>query len=307
VIREPARVRLELESHPENVALVRAALTGVVEAADLGEEFAADLKTAVSEACNNVALHAYDESGPMFVEIAVAHDGISVIVGDRGKGIKRIDSAEDRMGLGLAVISALADKAEFASPGGGGTEVRMWFSLQTLIPAPSTPTAELEAELAVEQMRSTAELSGDLVAWLSPVELSRFVLGRVFRTLAATSHFSITGVQELQAVNDAVAGYAELAADGTLGISISSSSRKLVMTGGPFSREYVADEQRLDAGEESQLQNRRRALARVVDEFNSERLNGAELLHFVLVDSRRDAAVEPDFGDNDDPKPGERG
>jgi serine/threonine-protein kinase RsbW len=288
VIREPARVRLELESHPENVALVRAALTGVVEAAELGEEFSADLKTAVSEACNNVALHAYDQSGPMFVEIAVVHDGISVIVGDRGRGIKRLAADEDRMGLGLAVISALADRAEFASPGGGGTEVRMWFSRETAIPAPSSPTAELEAELAVEQMRSTADLTGDVVAWLSPVEVARFVLGRVFRTLAATSHFSITRVQDLQAVNDAVAGYAELAADGTLGVAISSSSRRLVMTGGPFSVEYVADGQPLDPGLEAQLEDRRQTLADVVDEFNSERLNGKELLHLVLVDGNRE-------------------
>jgi serine/threonine-protein kinase RsbW len=105
VTEERARVRFQLESHPENVALVRSALSSLGEALALSEELVSDLKTAISEACNNVALHAYGtSSGPMIVEIDATDVGVSVRVVDHGTGITRISGGEDRMGLGLAVI-----------------------------------------------------------------------------------------------------------------------------------------------------------------------------------------------------------
>jgi len=70
VIEQRARVRLELESQAENVALVRSALSALVDAAGLSDELVTDLKTAISEACNNVVLHAYpDAPGPMVVTV----------------------------------------------------------------------------------------------------------------------------------------------------------------------------------------------------------------------------------------------
>lgn len=292
MIREPARVRLELESHPENVALVRAVLSGLGEAAQFSAAFLADLKTAVSEACNNSALHAYDTSGPMVVEVAVTHDGVEVNVRDFGRGIRRVIASERRMGLGLAVISALADRAEFSTPDGGGTEVRMWFAQETNTSVyPASMTDAAEAVLATEEAQLDGSLNGDVVAWLSPVALARYVFGPVVRMLAATSHFSVTRVLDLQSVNDAVAEYAELAADGGVGVAISSSSRRLVITGGPFRPllargDFLTDD---GVGATDPLDARRRVLAGVVDELSVEQVDDRELLRLVLVDASREA------------------
>ena len=53
------RLRLELASVPESVTLVRSVIRTVARAAGLDRELVDDLRTAVSEACNNVVLHAY--------------------------------------------------------------------------------------------------------------------------------------------------------------------------------------------------------------------------------------------------------
>jgi len=151
VIDEPARVRLELESRPESVTLVRSLLSAFAEALELGGELLDDLKTAVSEACNNVVLHAYGDGqvGPMTVSIEWTGSGLDVLVQDRGDGIRQIASSDDRMGVGLAVISALADRAGFESRHGGGTEVRMSFDRGdhgiTTQYGPHTPVAETPA------------------------------------------------------------------------------------------------------------------------------------------------------------------
>ena len=57
-----AAVSLRLPARPENVAVVRQALTGLGDAFDLDADLLGDIKTAVTEACNNVVLHAYEET-----------------------------------------------------------------------------------------------------------------------------------------------------------------------------------------------------------------------------------------------------
>ena len=84
-----AAVSLRLPARPENVAVVRQALTGLGDAYDLDPELLGDIKTAVTEACNNVVLHAYPDSEGM-VEIEADPDGehTDVIVRDFGAGIQ---------------------------------------------------------------------------------------------------------------------------------------------------------------------------------------------------------------------------
>jgi serine/threonine-protein kinase RsbW len=276
VIQGPVTVRLELESHPENVALVRSALTGIAEAIQLGEELTADLKTAVSEACNNVALHAYDDaaSGPMIVEIDGSRTGISASVIDHGRGLTRIAGGEDRMGLGLAVISALADSSEFRHPEGGGTEVRMWFQtsdVDTTLAHNVGADQRLALSLpAPPQDHVRAE--DEIMAYFSPVTVMRFVLGRMVQSLAAASHFSINKISDLRAANEAIAGYIEESAGGGVSVSLFSSSRRLQMTTGPLPDHDPA--------------GAREALAAVVDTLTSEREN----LSIELLDHSRDPA-----------------
>jgi serine/threonine-protein kinase RsbW len=289
MIQEPAKARLQLKSHPENVALVRATLTGFAEAAELSDELTADLKSAVSEACNNVALHAYDgSSGPMTVEIEGRHDGVGVVVSDRGRGITKISVRDDRMGLGLALIGALADRAEFLTPQGGGTEVHMWFARETAEVQAPADASSLAPLGSLEQ--TSTELTGEIVAWFAPADLLQFILGRIVRSVAASSHFSVSRVSDLRAVNDAIARYAELAADGDVGVAISSSSRRLNMTGGPFTVLGAQDPDRAPPDRTQELEQRKETLAGVVDALRTERVNGHELLHIEVVDTSRDVA-----------------
>jgi serine/threonine-protein kinase RsbW len=242
VIQQPVTVRLDVESLPENVALVRAALSGIAEAVGLGDELTSDLKTALSEACNNVALHAYEGgSGPLIAEIAVTEHGVSVSVRDEGSGLRRISGGEDRMGLGLAVISALASQSEFRRPEGGGTEVRMFFRR-----APSGQAGGVDGEAggvdgalaAHQQARAAAAQASrardEVLISLTPVTAARYVLGRTVQAIAAASHFSITTLADLRAANDAIARYLEEAADGAVNVAIASTAHRLELVAAPL-------------------------------------------------------------------------
>lgn len=282
MIQEPARVRLDLQSSPENVALVRAAVAGFAEALGLSAELTIDLQTSISEACNNTVVHAYmGMHGPLTVELEAVHDSVAVTVSDRGRGITRISMNDDRMGLGLAIISALADRAEFLTPDGGGTEVRMRFDGVTAVNG-------ADQRQAVHD-EVTDALSGDVIVWLSPVGVTRFVLGRILRAVAADAYFSVTRLGHLRAVNDAIAEYAELAADDSVGVAISSSRRRLSMTGGPFLTAFDGHDGSPTASERARrIRDRKRALDATVDTITSEGLNHQELLHMVVADASRE-------------------
>src|ERR1700758_3031307 len=83
------RVRLELTSRPEAARLVRSMSSAAGEALGFNPELLNDVNTAVTEACNNVIVHAYeDEPGPMWVELSASLDGVEVCVRDYGRGIQ---------------------------------------------------------------------------------------------------------------------------------------------------------------------------------------------------------------------------
>lgn len=265
--------------------MVRAALSGVAEAGDFDEELATDLKTAVSEACNNVVIHAYEgRLGPMRVLVNNFEDRVDVIVRDDGTGIRRLSSTADHMGLGLALISALADQAEFRSPPDGGTEVRMRFRRSEAGGEASFPTDQEWPE------RPAAFAEEDVVMWCEPVPLVRHLIGRVARAAAAGSHFTMTGASDLYAINDAMAGFAEVAADGHLVVGISSSPHRLTLDAGPI----VALEPS-DASSDTlasprvtgEVETRRAALAELVDELSLEPLEDGGLLRLLVLDRGR--------------------
>jgi serine/threonine-protein kinase RsbW len=275
-----ARVRFELESRPENVALVRTGLAALDDVFSLGELLLTDLKTAVSEACNNVVVHAYpDGLGPMLVLIECGPDVIEVAIRDYGAGIRKLAASEDRMGLGLGVMSALADRVEFRTPRGGGTEVKMCFRRSDEAPFGSFRDSDDE-ELPLA-------LSGDAVIWFQPVSLMGPVLGRIFRAVAATSQFTIERFADLYAVTDALAAYAEYAsASETIGIAITGAPRRLELVGGPFTG--GSDPQRDPFQEEAdELASRRDALSELVDGLTVNDLGDQATLQLVLVDETR--------------------
>jgi serine/threonine-protein kinase RsbW len=278
VNQDSATVCLELESRPECVTLVRSALSGLGERLELDPELLDDLKTAISEACNNVVLHAYgDEPGPLVVRLEITSDGVDVVVRDHGSGIKRVAPGEDRMGVGLAVISALADRAEFVTGPEGGTDVRMSFT---------RGGAGLKLADFVLGARSNSErleLPGDIILSLSPVSILAPIFGRLARAVAAGKHFSVDRFSDLYPIADAIAAYAQRAATGDrpLTVSINSENRRLEMALAPFT-----------AGSGSHLQSvpdeepGGSALAGLADRLEIEPWEGAELLRVLVLDRR---------------------
>ena len=79
MMKDCSAVRLELDSRPERVALVRGMLVGLGGLLAWDAVLVDDLKTAVSEACNNVVLHAYGgASGPLVLDLRIGQDGVLV-------------------------------------------------------------------------------------------------------------------------------------------------------------------------------------------------------------------------------------
>jgi anti-sigma regulatory factor (Ser/Thr protein kinase) len=278
VIKDSATVNLELMSRPECVTLVRSALSGLGERLEFEAELLDDLKTAISEACNNVVLHAYDgEPGPLRVTLVVTRDGVDVLVRDHGSGIRRVSSASDRMGVGLAVISALADRAQFDSgPDGGGTDVRMFFS-----------RGGAGLDLPDGLLTNTPQddpipLEGDVVVSLAPVAILGSVFGRITRAIAAGSHFSVDRFSDLYPITDAIAAHAERAGTGgTITCSINSQSRRLELSVAPFVAGSGAEFER-----EAGATRGATPLGGLADEVEVEPLDGSELLQVVVIDHR---------------------
>jgi anti-sigma regulatory factor (Ser/Thr protein kinase) len=275
-MQEPVGLSLQLPSQAENVAVVRAAISGIAAATELDDELCANLKTAVSEACNNVCLHAYPdgETGPMLVRIECLSRGVRVSVRDHGHGITRISSRSDRMGLGLAVINALSDRAEFRNAPGGGTEVRILFSqpILALSGAPQAPgQPEPDSVSGEEEERDAAWLEGPVRLWCNTAELQRHVLARMLTFIAASAHFSVTSVDDLAAANDAIADHVERGAEGWIGAGITSSPRRLRLSVGPLEPRADPDNRLMAA----------------VESVESEPVNGQCVIRLTITDRQR--------------------
>jgi serine/threonine-protein kinase RsbW len=265
-------VRLELDSRPESVTLVRGTLVGIGEELALEAELLDDLKTAVSEACNNVVMHAYgDRLGPMTVDFEFGGEEIEVSVRDRGQGIRGVSPAQDRMGVGMAVISALASRSEFVNLPEGGTEVRMSFTGKTA-------TSALERTETQSGHEWPKDLEGDVVARVSSARLLKGVLGRLARAIAAQANFSVDRFSELYPVTDALAAHAQAAASSRgIGFGIAAGDRRIEVTIGKF-RIGSSAGLKEEAGTASPLKL-------LADELSVEMDGDSELLRVVVADS----------------------
>jgi len=129
-------VALLLRSRPQTLTIVRGMLSGLAELLEMDPELLDDLKTSVSEACNNVVLHAYDATpGPLILSLAVQGDSVELVVRDQGSGIRPGAGRNRGLGMGVTLINSLADRAEFESSE-FGTEVRMRFRRPACVPEP---------------------------------------------------------------------------------------------------------------------------------------------------------------------------
>lgn len=226
-------VRLHLLSQPENVGLAREALAGLAETVALSREQYDDMRTAVTEACNNVVQHAYeDEEGPLELELRVLDDAVEVVVRDQGVGMA--DGAAQAAGeldIGLPVMLALADRLEVGAGPYGGTEVSMRFrapGLEALDTRPA-PNGDGPPEIVLPDVQVSARVA------FSSGELAAAILPRIAASLAARAHFSTDRVSDVQLVSDAVAvGASPLTNGPHLEVALGTERRRLDMQIGPL-------------------------------------------------------------------------
>jgi len=125
-------VRLTIPAKPEYITLCRLALTGLSRARLVSAELLADLKLALTEAASNSVRHAYgDDAGHVQIVYALDGDRLTIEVVDEGTGFLSPPDRDEELdgltegGLGIAIISAIADELELSTgPSGRGSRLR---------------------------------------------------------------------------------------------------------------------------------------------------------------------------------------
>jgi serine/threonine-protein kinase RsbW len=202
--------------------VVRQAVAGLGEALGLPGSRIADLKTVVSEACNNVVLHAYDgQPGPLRVTASPGQDQLEVRVADEGHGFRpRPGEADPSLGLGLPLIAALSDSFEISGGAGQGSRTTIRFSYTPQEFSNNGTPAERPEELAMA---------------ITPGVMVKPVLARVIGALAARAEFSVDRLADTVLLGDAVSSSeGDAFADGQVGLSIRGDEGSLEMRVGPL-------------------------------------------------------------------------
>jgi anti-sigma regulatory factor (Ser/Thr protein kinase) len=278
LMAEPSNVRLQLSNRSENVLVVREMLSGVAEAVTLENSDLYDIRTAVTEACNNVVVHAYEgEEGPLEVDLRVSPDAVEVVVRDHGVGIRpRIRSADEAaLGIGLPLIQALVHSVEFSDANGRGTEVRMKFLMQSKSAlAPVQENGDRVPALEEGDLASTTALT------IAPASLARAVLPRILSVLAARAHFSTDRISDAQLVADSLAAHApsSLGAD-RVSLTVGVTSRSLELCVGPLG---VGSADRLIL--DSDVDGLGPVIEKLTDERRVASVGSSEMLELQLVD-----------------------
>jgi serine/threonine-protein kinase RsbW len=132
------RVNLTMPADAEFIDLIRLNLYGVASKMGFSYEEIDDMKVAVSEACNNVVLHAYSdhEIGTIHISMVMLDNGIRIEIKDDGNSFdhaqaryetsslhgKSLDEVNPG-GLGIYLMEALMDKVEMSNQ--QGTQVTL--------------------------------------------------------------------------------------------------------------------------------------------------------------------------------------
>jgi len=215
-------LRLTLPATAENVMVVRQAVAGLGEALGLPGTRIADLKTVITEACNNVVLHAYDDvPGPMRITAQPREAELEIEVADEGHGFRpRPSEGEPSLGIGLPLIAALSDSFEISGGAGQGSRTTIRFSYAPQEFSNNGTPVERPEELAM------AITAGVMV---------RPVLARVIGALAARAEFSVDRLADTVLLGDAVSS-SEGAdfSDGRVALSIQDREGTLAVRVGPL-------------------------------------------------------------------------
>lgn len=217
--------RLVLPARAENVLVVRQAVAGLSEALGLPPGRVADLKTVVTEAANNVVLHAYrDEPGPLEVSATPGKEAVEIEIRDYGEGFEPRPNAtgEASLGLGLPLIASLSDSFQISGGAGEGTSTTVRF-------------AYAEPERSENGDRPPERVTEELEMAISPGEIVRPVLARVIRALAARAELSVDRLSDTVLLGDALStGKAVDFSSGLVGISLRDGDGTLDIRVGPL-------------------------------------------------------------------------
>jgi serine/threonine-protein kinase RsbW len=276
IIQGSPTVRAELVSRPDSVALIRAMLTGAVELLEFDRLLIDDLNTAVSEACNNVVMHAYEGApGPLIVHLEVCADCVEVSIRDFGGGFREASASEDRLGTGIAVISALADRAEFFSAPGGGTEVRLAFSRKVGGDGPAWSSVRSDGPDGLP-----TDGPGEVLVSLYPMALLPGILGRMTRLLAARARFSLERFSDTYLLIDRLVAHAEIhATSAGISFGLCAHDSQLDLRIGPLQAESAPQKVSGDPGGQASSQ-----LERLADEIAIKPIDDAQMLCMVVRD-----------------------
>jgi serine/threonine-protein kinase RsbW len=225
-------LRIRLPAKPDNVAVVRQALTGLGDAYELDPDFLSDIRTAVTEACNNVVIHAYPGDDPGILEVeADPGDGtaVDVLVRDYGTGLQpnTVPTQERSLGLGLPLIAALARRFEIRSADTGGLEVHMVF-----VSPNGAEAEESRADMSDSEAERAAPTAGMSIV---PGPLVSAISSRVTAMLAARADFPLDRLADAVLVSDAVSAHAEdYVTGGDVGLAIQDGAGQLDFRVGPL-------------------------------------------------------------------------
>lgn len=277
-VDDAPNVLLRLPNRAENVSLVREMLHGLADALGLDRSRLDDIKTAVSEACNNVVLHAYEGGeGPMELRVHINDESLEIVVIDEGGGIRPRPVTDERMqGIGLSVIQALTDRTVFSGAAGSGTEVRMEFYANG-----QRSAYRLDGAASAGVDRGLVS-PGETSVAVAPAPQLAHILARVVTALAARARFSLDRLSDAQLVADAIVAHAPESLDGAhLALGIDTSDRRLDIRVGPLrSGQAQALVRQSAVGGLGPL------LEKLTDDVEVESVHDGELLRLRLVDRR---------------------
>lgn len=260
------------------MGLAREVLAGLAESVALSREQYDDMRTAVTEACNNVVQHAYrDGVGPMDMEVLVVRDAVEVLVRDAGVGMVGIaEEGAGELEIGLPVMLTLAERLQVEHAPEGGTEVQMRFGVPGVEAAAGRHRLRDDEGGPPEIVLPGVDASVRVA--FSSTELAEAILPRIAVTLAARSHFSADRTSDVQIVADALASAAVPLAQGPiLGVAFGCLPRELRLQVGPLHT----------GGTESLDSSRLRVVERLVDERTVTAIGPGEVLLLRMRDKSR--------------------
>lgn len=128
--------RMEIDSISKNEEFARVVVAVFLSRLNPTLEELDDVKTAVSEAVTNAEIHGYrSEKGIIYLEAEIEGPQITVIVRDKGVGIRDVkramepmfttDTSGERSGMGFSFMEAFMDEVVVESEPDKGTVVRM--------------------------------------------------------------------------------------------------------------------------------------------------------------------------------------